>query len=835
MKCKCMKTIRIYLLIVITQVLPLHSNAQRLTLTEMANFCSKKNWEDVNQALLNKNWTYYDSEKGSTYNYNTITWSYNKENYNDKAQGWLYLFTYEGMPNKILYVVFNKDSYSLIQNSISSADFKLVDSAIEDNEVVSTYANSSYSLTIAIERRKDSDYSNKSTTAYRITLVKKAGVYDTENGKKTEYYYDDVVKTEYTLLNGKLNGKLMTYHSNGKLEKMGNYVNGVENGLFKKYDDSGNLEAEYTMSNGELNGPLKTYYYNAQLKKSGTYLKGKENGNFVEYNENGNKEVEYTMTNGLENGVVKTYVNNKIDTYTTMKGGIKSGQYIEYYYDEENGKLKFKLIGEYLNEEKQGDWKLFYIDDEYKEKLLKYESYVKDIKNGQFQDFKGDSLFLGSYKDDQLHGDYRIYLDVSRLLLGGYLKTDTSMLTLITKGNYVNGMKSGHWKFYDYTGTLVKEGAFSNDNRIGEWKYYYTNWSDDKGIDQRYAKELYLVSNYTNGLLDGKSTRYSYLEKKKVLCSETNKDANPLDTCHSLEYKKVNEISYFKNGKLNGPYELRDSSNEIDTKGFYKDDMRFGEWLYRYDDINLYEDVFYIKGNYSNNKKDGKWIRYVNEGNILETFNYKNDELDGEYISWNRFNKPRERKQFRNGKLFEFINYDSLGIKPINKYEIYDDVVSSLKCRKTGYFEDSIVSQEYFIKKVGEIDHDWFEFDVDSVLSEEAKCYKDGEFKVIDSGNQTIISGKYLKEDKIGLWTYYYYDQNVKIESNFIQGIKVDEKYLNLNGELFSGTFKFIDNENGISEERKIKNGLRNGKTTYIDSKTNKKIKKENYKEGKLD
>ena len=35
-------------------------------------------------------------------------------------------------------------------------------------------------------------------------------------------------------------------------------------------------------------------------------------------------------------------------------------------------------------------------------------------------------------------------------------------------------------------------------------------------------------------------------------------------------------------------------------------------------------------------------------------------------------------------------------------------------------------------------------------------------------------------------------------------------------------------------EKRKIKDGLRNGKTVYIDTKTKKTIKKESYKNGEL-
>jgi hypothetical protein len=38
-----------------------------------------------------------------------------------------------------------------------------------------------------------------------------------------------------------------------------------------------------------------------------------------------------------------------------------------------------------------------------------------------------------------------------------------------------------------------------------------------------------------------------------------------------------------------------------------------------------------------------------------------------------------------------------------------------------------------------------------------------------------------------------------------------------------------------LKEIRKIKEGVRNGKTTYIDLKTDKTIKKEKYSDGVLD
>jgi antitoxin component YwqK of YwqJK toxin-antitoxin module len=782
---------RIIIYVVLTTLCCSNIYAQRLTLLDLTNLCNKKNWEDVNQTLHSKKWTYYDSEKGDTYNYNTITWSFNKDFLYNEAQGWFYLYTYEGFPNKISYTVLNKESFSFLQNSISSSGFKLINSEIEDNEVISTYGNTSYTLKISTEKRWHDDWIKSSYTVYFITLIKKAGIYDEDNGKKTDYYYSDVVKKEYNL------------------------------------------------SNGKLNGQFKSYYENGNLKRTGTYLNGEENGFFFEYDEFGDKVAEYVMSKGLRNGVLKIYENGKLSYSYTFQNDIKIGQHIEYYYGEKSGLLNLKLIGEYLNDEKNGAWKLYFISDS-KEQLLNLQNYSKGIKNGAFQEIKGDSLIIGTYRNDEIHGKYRIYRDFSKMLFGGVIKTDTSKVTLIADGNYYEGLKSGYWKNYDFSSTLISEGQFLSDNEIGEWKYYNTSWLDGKQSNMPYSQKLFLIQNYSNGKLDGKSTRYSYLNEEEYPCSEKEENKNPLDTCKQYVYKKVLETSFYKNGMLNGPFEIRDSLNNTIVKGNFKNDLKDGEWLQRYNEQDEKEetDNIYQKGNYLNDKREGKWIQYYKEGEISKSFNYQNGELHGEYIDWNSFNKPREIKQFNYGKLKELVTFDSLGITKINKYEIYDEQYNSHKTRKTEFLESGYVTQEYWLNKDKEINHNWFEFifliAIDNELFDGTKGYKDGLYGLYDSQNKPLVTGKYYKEERTDLWTLYYYDQDIKIESNFSKNIRTDEKYLKINGKLFSGEFTFIDNENGIKETRKIKDGLRNGKTIFKDLKTNKTIKKESYKDGQL-
>lgn len=765
---------------------------QSLTLTDLTTLCSKKKWEDVNKTLLTKKWAYYDSKKGDSYKYSKITWSFNKDYYTDEAPGWFHLYTYEGYPNKISYYVFNRKSSSIIQNSISSAGFKLINSEIEDNKIISTYSNANYTLEITTEKREGSDYSweGSSHTAYIFTLIKKAGIYDPANGKKTTYFYNNVVETEYTLLNG------------------------------------------------ELHGPAKAYYSDGKLRVSSNFLRGKEHGNFVEYDEDGNKVREYVMANGMRNGVWKVYKEGRIDYSATFKDDIRNGQYVEYYYNEETDKLQLKTVGEYLNDKKSGVWKLFFIENNNTQRILMFDTYAKGIKNGAFQKVMGDSLMIGYYKDDKLHGRCKIYFDANRELVGGMIRTDTANLTLIAKGSYFEDEKSGYWKNYDLAGTLESEGGFSNGQETGEWKYYYISWVDDKGVSLPYSKQLYLVANYKNGKLDGKTTRYSYLNEEKYPCSEVSGNKSTSNTCVRYIYQKVLETSFYKNGKLNGLYEIRDSLNEVYGKGIFKDDLKEGEWLQRYihEDLEGESHFIYQKGSYRKDKREGKWIQHTRDGKITATFNYDYGDLNGEYIVWNQFNKPAEKKQFSYGDLTELIIYDSVGVNPIIKYEIYNVKSNSYTCRETQYFKDGYESQEYWLQKDGKIEHELFEFIFElsiNDLSDGTAGYKDGEFKLFNSNSQPIVTGKFYKKDSTGLWTFYYYDQKVKIESD-LSHKPTAEKYLTLNGELFSGEFDYINNETGINEVRKVKNGLRNGKTVYTDAKTKKKIKTEKYKNGEL-
>lgn len=47
--------------------------------------------------------------------------------------------------------------------------------------------------------------------------------------------------------------------------------------------------------------------------------------------------------------------------------------------------------------------------------------------------------------------------------------------SLFYLGNYENGLKTGHWRYYYPTGLVLAEGHYEKGAKAGKWKYYDTS------------------------------------------------------------------------------------------------------------------------------------------------------------------------------------------------------------------------------------------------------------------------------------------------------------------------------------------------------------------------
>jgi antitoxin component YwqK of YwqJK toxin-antitoxin module len=709
--------------------------AQKINLLELHSMSSNKNWETSNKFLLSKGWEYYDSTVGDDEHYNTIIWSYEKSFSDDKkANGWIYIYSYDGLPNKVLYRFRKKEYYTTIKNSLIANGYKLDDEEILDQRVIAKYSNTNYILELTYSREEDeNDYSGSgSFTAYEITVYKKGGVYDPNNGKKEEY------------------------------------------------DENGNLAAEYFLKDGKAEGLIKFYNPNGTLRKTSN------------------------MKNGVENGTSIYYFYSKTDSLNSAVG---------------------KYKGEIINGNKNGKWSLNIIKDNI-EKTISYENYLNGEKNGLFTSVSNDSLTVGGYKNDKLNGSYTIYRDLQKMFAGGIINTDTLKLKKITTGFYVDGNRTGPWKTYDLNNSLIEEGDYADGLKIGKWKYYYNTYLDENKVTD-FSGKLFLEENYKEGKKDGISIQYSFFEEMEKPC-----DDDPTKMCTKKVFKKIKELSNYKDDLLNGPYELYDENNGLLFKGQYLVGKETGIWSIKNTSIvDFWTGETIEKGEFENGKKQGKWERFDKDNKIIESYYFKDDQLNGEQLTYID-NVVRVKRNFKLAELEELKVLDTLG-NTKKSYYLFNKQKSSYKCNVKRYLNNTETSYTYKVKLDNENIIPTFFSKYFEELPEEKKILDGFYEKVIDS--KTIENGLYENNNKIKIWTFYYYDQKVQLKIDYgTNGDTLIENYYNFNKyEPFSGEFIYKDLDTGITEERKIKDGKRNGTTRYKDA-NDKTIKKESYKDGVL-
>lgn len=720
------------------------SNAQRISLNELQTFCSNKNWETTNKTLLAQKWDYYNSKEGDDEHYNIITWAYGRNYYDDsKASGWIYLDNYDGLPNKIKYRFRQKEYYTAIQSQLKTFAYILIDESIFDERVTTTYENKQFILKIAYNREEDdkeNDYSNfnnykKTFTVYEVSIFKKGGVYDPNNGLK------------------------------------------------KEYDEDGNLTFEYVLKNGKYEGLMK------------------------EYNSEGKIKVESNFKNGLKEGISN------------------------YYFYSDSSEDFIRIVSNFKNGRQTGR-ETNYFESATEKYIIGIHNYKNDLLEGKSYQSKGEIIKVKNYSNGILNGSYKEYLDVKTLVMGGIAKIDTLSLpkTIIVEQSYSDNKLNGISKSYDISGSLTIEGTYKDSLKTGAWKYYYDNISDGDGNKLEYAGKLFLIENYSNDMLNGKSEQFSYINKIPCIDGENE------DDCFKNEIVYVHLINHYKDDELEGEFILKYANGDLYKKGVYLNGFKVGKWI-EYGDTEFSEisdeNRNFETGNYLNDKKEGKWERFLENGELIESYFYKDGLVDGKHITY-IVGKPFLNKYFNKGtlikveflkdskitKTIEIVSNDSnslvLTIKTVDENDFKE--INTFKIDK--YRTNLTTDPKYFPLNLLAVD----------------KSYKilNGFFETRDAHNRIISTGNYDSNVKTGEWNDYYYDQNVKTTFKFNYGKIYDEYYFDLKkNEPFSDEFIYKDIVNNITEERKIKNGLRHGTTRYKDQ-NNKTIKKESYKEGQL-
>jgi hypothetical protein len=133
---------------------------------------------------------------------------------------------------------------------------------------------------------------------------------------------------------------------------------------------------------------------------------------------------------------------------------------------------------------KQGYWETPFEHDRY----IKADLGEHSRRSGFWEHYV-EGIGKGQYVDGMRQGKWKYYYSKNGLLE--------------SEGHYKDDLRHGFWKYYNYSGSPIIEGHYLNDHKEGLWKKSY--WRDEEDI--YYEPSFYF---YRGGELDEKTTERIY-------------------------------------------------------------------------------------------------------------------------------------------------------------------------------------------------------------------------------------------------------------------------------------------------------------------------------------
>ncbi len=353
----------------------------------------------------------------------------------------------------------------------------------------------------------------------------------------------------------------------------------------------------------------KEYHKNGDLWKVGTLENGKKVGEWTIYTSYAGIKFKKVgiYQNDLKNGLWKSYINDKLSSEGNYKKDKKEGQWKSYFSKE--GTLKD--IGSYSQDKKNGTWKSYHK----KGSLSSIYNYKNGVTDGEsLSYYENEQLWMkGNYVDGKKDGVWENYHKNGILNHKTYYKNDKidgkhksyhDNGKLSSSGMYINGKKNGKWKYFNDLGNIDFEGEYKDGKNSGKWIYYLGN-------GKLIASENFDTNN--------KFIQLNHYPKKELFYEELRKVLNHLynysEKKISLNLKEnissiVDEIGLINSDKNNGSLRVFIQGDKIQ-----KIEKRFPN------------DKTQIEGTFLNSKKNGNWNYYDNNGKLKMIKTFSNGHL----------------------------------------------------------------------------------------------------------------------------------------------------------------------------------------------------------------
>ncbi len=346
----------------------------------------------------------------------------------------------------------------------------------------------------------------------------------------------------------------------------------------------------------------------------------------------------------------------------------------------------------------------------------------------------------------------------------GYQKFVYKSGVISSEGSMRDGKPDGYWKSYFENGKLKSEGNRKNFELDSTWKFYNE------------AGKLILEVSYKKGKKNG--LKSSYLDQETIRENFVNDVKEGVTRYYYAGGKLKMEIPFIKGLEQGFAKEYSEEGNIITLieykRGFIidrlkinrrdKNNYRQGRWYTFWDNGRIRQE-----GYYRDDKKDGYFKDYTENGDLISVTKYVMDEKQPDAAEIKKLDV--DNTYFPDGKLKS--SGTSRNGVPEGIYREYNadgQIVNSL------FYENGNITGEGIFKEDGTKDGHWKEYYAGHELKSEGE-YKDGkqagEWKFYYQSGKLEQAGKFSNSGKIlGTWKWYYDNGQLLREEEHQNGVK---------------------------------------------------------------
>ncbi len=224
-------------------------------------------------------------------------------------------------------------------------------------------------------------------------------IHGVPDGEYTRYDYKGNKEASYTYLLGKLNGDFRTW-TNGLLDYQAWYENNLNQGKIYSYHYNGKLARELDLVDDDRHGYSDYYSPDGNFMYRIRYAHGSVKG--YTYKSQDGEFVPEIAVDKETSQLIAYYPNGKVSAKISLKNGLYHGRLTTYY---NTGKVL--LESDFLHDDNHGIHKAYFPDG----KLREEHHYQYDELNGPYALYNagGSMLLKGNYLDHAKHGEWLVY------------------------------------------------------------------------------------------------------------------------------------------------------------------------------------------------------------------------------------------------------------------------------------------------------------------------------------------------------------------------------------------------------------------------------------------